>query len=144
MEHFGLSSPEVIRLRASQGGPEDMEPHFNWYISYGPEPLDFEGTPHYPVIGTLHAGSANGWGDVSMGGLLMVIREVDGDSLQESIASSDAVETLYDVARGHLAPLLRTAGVTLEIPRTSPPVEVMEFEEDAEDERAPGAPGTSA
>jgi len=143
VEYFTLSSPEVLRLRAAQGGPEDMETHFNWYVSFDAEPFDVEGVSHYPIIGTLHAGSASGWGDISLGALLMVVREIGKEPLPDVIARSNAVETLYDVARGHLSSLLRTAGAVFDIPSKSPPVEVMEFDEEDEGDSASDEAGVA-
>lgn len=140
MTEFILANPEVLRLRASQGqGQPDSE--IEWSVSYTPEPVEAispaEGDRQriiYPVIGTLRTSGATGWGDISVGGLLIAVGEPRPTNLVELLQSSVGIESLYDIARGHLGPLLRTVDAVEELPRRSPQVTVIEFDDEIEDE----------
>lgn len=127
MERFLLSSPQVVRLRASQANDNEAEPHTLWHVSYEPDPV--EGLPgtYLSVIGSLHAANATGWGDISVGALLHVLEDVPDEKLEEELKSSDAIETLYDIARSHLGPLLNTVDCDLSLARKAPEVELARY-----------------
>lgn len=96
-------------------------------MSYEPEPIDDLPGPYLSVIGSLHAANATGWGDISVGALLHVLEEVPDEALEAEIKSSDAIETLYDIARSHLGPLLNTVDCDLSLTRKAPEVELKRY-----------------
>lgn len=128
---FMLDSPEVIQLRAVQV-QEDVEPHLDWQLSYSEQRFFFDKKICIPVIGSLHAGGPAGWGDISVAALLIVLADEEPLALEDAIAPSNAVESLYDVARGHLTPLLATVGSLEPLPRKAPPVSITKFDPQAE------------
>lgn len=132
-----MVNPEVLQLRASQNNA-DTEPHIQWHVSYSPTPVtgSDRGGPErtlYPVIGTLHVGGPSGWGDISVGALMMALSDLEQDGgLKPALERTEAIEALYDVARGHLGPLLRTIDCLEELPKRSPKVLVEEFDRSGE------------
>lgn len=125
---FALSSPEVVRVRAVQD-QDDTSAHVDWRVTYSNERFEFRGHTMIPVIGALHAGGPRGWADVHVAALLAVLGEEPAD-LESEIAGCDAIETLYDVARGHLASLLTMVDAHEVIPYKSPDAHVSAFTSD--------------
>lgn len=130
MLSFALSSPEVVRLRAVQSH-DDAESHVDWRVTYSDERFTFKGHMMIPVIGALHAGGPNGWADVHVAALIAVLNNEPSD-LDAELAGSDAIETLYDIARGHMMPLLTAVSATQVLPQKSPQAEVSAFEPDSD------------
>lgn len=130
-EIYALSSPQVVRLQATQA-QEDVDSYVNWFVSYAGERFTTRERTVMPVIVSLHAGGPAGYASVSLGALFVVIGE-EPDDLVAAIKESDATETLYDVARSHLLPILATVGVSETLPWRSPDAEIERFDEDASD-----------
>jgi hypothetical protein len=134
---FLLTDLDVIRLRASQS--ETTEPHFDWHVNYAPEPL--EDHPNMRVvIGHLHVGGTDGYGDISVGCLFLENSiGVADEALPQAVAEAEATESLYDVARSHLVGLLATVGADIKVPRKSPDPEVavLHRHDNHEDDGAP-------
>ncbi|MBM3716105.1 MAG: hypothetical protein FJW64_10305 [Actinobacteria bacterium] len=135
MYDFVLDSPEVIQLRAVQAS-DDTEPHLDWHVSYSDQRFTFDERVCIPIIGSLHSGGPAGWGDISVAALLVVLGDSEPEQLEDVIAPSNAVETLYDVARGHLLPLLASVGSLEPLPRKSPPASVSKFDSQADSAEA--------
>lgn len=129
---FALSSPEVVRVRAVQDH-DDIDAHFDWRVTYSEERFEFKGHTMIPIIGALHAGGPNGWADVHVAALLAVLGDEPAE-LEAELASCDAVETLYDVARGHIVPLLTMVDAYEAVPQKSPDARVSAFDADPMDD----------
>lgn len=95
-----------------------------WRASYGAgqEVADSAGAMWFVVIATLQAAESSGWGDITVGAAFNVQQDLPAEKIEEEIAGSEALETLYDFARSHLDPLLRTVGSDLVMPRYAPDV----------------------
>jgi hypothetical protein len=140
---FAMVNPEVLQLRASQSNG-DAKHHIEWRLSFSPDPVTAkaESGPErvlYPVIGSLHVGGPSGFGDISVGALLIAMSDPEADGgLQSALEHADAVEALYDVARGHLGPLLRSVDCVEELPKRSPKVVAEAFERPRRDKPKSG------
>lgn len=126
-ESFLLSSPELLAVSASQPVSEEMSDHVVWTVSYHPTLSSSKRGPWRPVVGTLHAADQSGNGDVSVGAILKNIHGADPDDFEAALADSDALETLYDVARSHLLPVMRSVGCDIVLDRKAPEVELHEL-----------------
>ncbi|MEN0022005.1 MAG: hypothetical protein AAGC61_01900 [Microbacterium sp.] len=135
MEQFVLSSPEVLQLRAAHAQPS-TEYHIGWDVTFATDiGLVVESVSYWSVIGTLHVGDATGWGDISVGALLAVHGDPP-DDVERALRDSEALETLYDIARNHLRPLLSTIDSDASLPRKSPDATVERYEDSDDDDTA--------
>lgn len=132
---FALSSPEVVRVRAVQD-QDDTSVHFDWRVTYSEARFEFKGHTMIPVIGALHAGGPRGWADVHVAALLAVLGDEPAD-LEAEMAACDAIETLYDVARGHIASLLTMVDAHEVVPYKSPDAQVSAFAPDPMSDEEP-------
>lgn len=117
-EHFHLSSPDVVRVRASSA--RSRKAHGSWFVDYAPEKESDRDAR--VVFGTIHFASEASYGDITVAGLLHDSPGVayeDGD-LERLIAGADAIETLYDFARVSLRTVLAVIGSDVQLPTTAP------------------------
>jgi hypothetical protein len=141
-KNFILTNLDVIRLRSSQG--PDTDEHVRWSIEFDPDFADESETTRV-VFGSLHAGGAAGWGDITVGAFFKNMAGTTVAELPEELFSSDAVESLYDFARSHLQPLLSLVGAPMRLPWKSPDVVVGVMDmSDAEEHSAVEAPSTQS
>lgn len=130
---FQPTDIEVVQLRATQSRGTDK--HVTWTVGYAPTLIEEAPEPMRVILGTLHAGGKKGHADVTVGAVFIHQDEaISSDDLEEAIRECDATETLYDIARTHLSPLLATVGASVKLPRKSPAAEVNQLERrDSED-----------
>lgn len=120
-----LVAPEVMGVRASQQPIDD--PHLNWYVDYAPE--RDEDTGARVVFANLHAAGANGIADVTIACMMRypLEREPGTDEFASVLASSDALETLWDIARVAFRSIAAVAGVNVEVPDKAPDAEISQL-----------------
>lgn len=123
---------QVFRLRASRA--DDVELHVNWSVTYSGTAMTTELGDAWPLLATIHAGGVGGWADITVSGILKNAGDVVDEDWEDELASSEALETLYDFARSHLAPLLMTVDAEVPLSKVSPPVDLRAFEPSDEDE----------
>lgn len=122
----------VFRLRASKA--DDVETHVEWSATYSTTSVTGDAGDAWPVLATIHAGGVGGWADITVSGLLKNGDTIAVGDWESELASSEALETLYDFARSHLSPLLATIDADVPLPVLSPQVELAAFESDSDDE----------
>lgn len=122
-EHdFMLEDLRVLAVRVESGHPPEENVPVMWSATfYEPDESLGDGDPRV-LIGTLHAHASDGWGTVSVGGLITPIgKEPKGKKkLGAVIADSHALESLYDLARITFRTAAATADIHVDLPYKSP------------------------
>ncbi len=128
-----MLAPEVLRFRAHQF--LESEDHVVWRIVHSSVD-NFGDRTLLPVIAFLHAGGQGGWAEIEVAALIGGVEEVPESEIPEVLAGSDAIETLYDYARGILSGMLGmvNSGVRLEARAPTAEFERMSDEPDDEDD----------
>lgn len=120
-----LIAPEILAVRASQQQIDD--PHIEWYVGYAPERDDANGAR--VVFGTIHAASAQGVADVTVAGMMRypASEEPGTEAFADILAESDALETLWDIARGTFRAIATIANLDVEVPAKAPVAEISQL-----------------
>ncbi|WP_146078581.1 hypothetical protein [Rathayibacter rathayi] len=132
---FAVEDLRVLSLSASEEEAEHK--HVKWFVSYDPE-IWMEGElPLHVVIATLNATLEGGRADITVGGLFSYIGEEDiirpSEEYRSALASSSALETLYDYARTTVVPLLAVLEIEDRLPSKAPTAEISLFADDDDD-----------
>lgn len=123
-----IVSPMVMDVRASV--LYEADPHVTWSVGYAPE-LDDEGGRF--LLANLHAVGAEGRVDVEISALLLgssgaaSSADDDASQLEDDLSESEALETLYDIARITARGLLGTIDVDLGLPVASPTPDITQL-----------------
>ncbi len=130
-----LLEPDVTGLQASKLPLE--EEHLEWSVGYAP--TDYPRKHARVVIGTINAGGAGGSVDVSVGAMMAYSPENDpGDEFAAVLRQSDALETLWDIARLAFYGAAGVAGVRTTVPVAAPipEINVLHRVDQEDDDRA--------
>lgn len=120
-----LVAPEVMGVRASRQPVE--EPHTNWYVDYAPERDDDTGAR--VVFGNLHAAGTDGIADVTVACMMRYPAddEPGTEEFAAVLAQSDALETLWDIARVAFRTIAAVVGIDVEVPSKAPEAEISQL-----------------
>lgn len=122
-----IVAPMILDVRASTAFVE-TETHVVWNVGYAPE-LDDDGNGRF-ILAHLHAANTDGRVDVEIGATQLgsvlgsIAEGEDAEQYESALGESEALETLYDIARITAKSLLGTVNVELDLPLASPAVEV--------------------
>lgn len=135
-DHFAISAPQLLAIGASRPtGDEGIDESVHWFVSFSKDYLpSSDGARIMSVIGGLRVTSPDGTGNVTVGALMRVLDEPPAETFEDAVRNSDATETLYDIARGHLLPALRSVACDAVLDHKSPVADVYEFVSDEDDE----------
>ncbi|WP_153002074.1 hypothetical protein [Leucobacter chromiiresistens] len=141
---FLLVNPEVISISSHRHDAEGDE--LIWETGIAPEGISDMGGR--VVFGTLQAGCDSGGGAVIVAS---IFRQPEGELLEleafeEAFVDSDALETLYDIARASLRQVLSFIEVQIDLPRKAPEPQIgylTRQHEDRETEELYEEPGAS-
>lgn len=120
-----LVAPEVMGVRASQ--QPVAEPHLNWYVDYAPErDDDLDGRV---VFGQVHGAAANGYADVTVASVMRYAAEDEPgtEEFASALENSDALETLWDIARVAFRTIAALTGLDVELPAKAPQAEISQL-----------------
>lgn len=117
-----LFAPIVFRISSSRAASTDE--NVSWRVVWDEEAGSRDHGPQRVVMGTLTAEGGTGRGEVTVAGFVRGFDPSIYEDPDAEIGSSEAIETLYDVARSHITGVLGIIGVEVAIPRQSPQAEV--------------------
>lgn len=131
MTFAAMTSPTVLHFEGRAFSRR--EDHIQWRVDYA-SLMEFDTGTYLPVYGSLRAGGAGGWAEISVAALIAGVEEVPGDELADTLKESEAIETLYDFARASLSGMLGTVNAGFVLDAKAPDVEVGLLEADDDDE----------
>jgi hypothetical protein len=118
-DRLRVVNPGIAELRATRYLRAD--PGVTWRVGYAPE--EDEGIHGRIVIATLQAFADDGGGGAVTVTAVVLYADDDqpeNDDFADALASSEALETLYDIAVIALRTIQATVKVNIEIPFRSP------------------------
>ncbi|PKQ36543.1 MAG: hypothetical protein CVT61_00260 [Actinobacteria bacterium HGW-Actinobacteria-11] len=127
-----LIAPEVMDASVMRQ-PVD-EPHLHWLVGYAPEAGPEDNTR--VVFGTVHAASEFGFGEVTVACMMKCPEQsaLTADQFKAVLSESDALETLYDIARVAFRAVTAVTEVDVELPHKAPVPDMSELVRSPADE----------